>query len=502
MALRVFAVLCALVYAASAGSCDVSNKVDCGYSGINQQQCEAKGCCWVPVNPNPNNNPWCFVASTNNVCDKLNFTSSGTPFSQQQVDLMYKYFTANINIGGQGGVVASPDTNVPEGGSYYYHWERDGALSMRALQEISSSNVTGLMNNYAQWVLRAQSRQDPHGIDVRTEPKYMLPNGEVFTGSWCRPQTDGPGLRATTLILHANKLIQSGDIAFVKQYLWTGSSTLNGGAIKYDLEWVAENWSQNGCDLWEEIESPDFFWNRFNFQRSMVVGAQFASQMGDTASASKYSAVATAIGNVIRQHWNQQFVFETNNRQKDAAVISAFNDGYSGGDFGPTSVEVASTIKVFNQLFCNSYSINQKDTKSNIPGILYGRYEGDHYSGGNPWILTSASLAELFYRGASVTLDTQVVPEPKAYAVWQSILNIPASKTLTHLEFARAMASAGDSVLNRIAYHVAGDNFHLAEQIDKDSGFQKSATDLTWSYANVLKAMHIRQQVFATLSKH
>ena len=25
-------------------------KTDCGYMGINQQLCEAKGCCWKPAN--------------------------------------------------------------------------------------------------------------------------------------------------------------------------------------------------------------------------------------------------------------------------------------------------------------------------------------------------------------------------------------------------------------------------------------------------------------------
>ena len=43
---------------------------------------------------------------------------------------MYALFVKNINIGGKGGVVAAPDTNTP-GGSYYYHWSRDGALTMR-----------------------------------------------------------------------------------------------------------------------------------------------------------------------------------------------------------------------------------------------------------------------------------------------------------------------------------------------------------------------------------
>jgi hypothetical protein len=33
---------------------------DCGHVGTNQQECESSGCCWSPVNPNPDNRPWCF----------------------------------------------------------------------------------------------------------------------------------------------------------------------------------------------------------------------------------------------------------------------------------------------------------------------------------------------------------------------------------------------------------------------------------------------------------
>ena len=29
------------------------------------------------------------------------------------------------------------------------------------------------------------------------------------------------------------------------------------------VQWVVANWEQNGCDLWEEIQSTDFFWNRY-----------------------------------------------------------------------------------------------------------------------------------------------------------------------------------------------------------------------------------------------
>ena len=38
----------------------IKDKMDCGFVGVDQPGCEAKGCCWVPVNPNPDNDPWCF----------------------------------------------------------------------------------------------------------------------------------------------------------------------------------------------------------------------------------------------------------------------------------------------------------------------------------------------------------------------------------------------------------------------------------------------------------
>lgn len=39
-------------------SCTVSNKVECGYFGIKQNECEAKDCCWYESNVS--GEPWCF----------------------------------------------------------------------------------------------------------------------------------------------------------------------------------------------------------------------------------------------------------------------------------------------------------------------------------------------------------------------------------------------------------------------------------------------------------
>eukprot|EP00339_Tiarina_fusa_P018567 CAMPEP_0117057448 /NCGR_PEP_ID=MMETSP0472-20121206/39891_1 /TAXON_ID=693140 ORGANISM="Tiarina fusus, Strain LIS" /NCGR_SAMPLE_ID=MMETSP0472 /ASSEMBLY_ACC=CAM_ASM_000603 /LENGTH=403 /DNA_ID=CAMNT_0004774353 /DNA_START=253 /DNA_END=1461 /DNA_ORIENTATION=+ len=403
---------------------------------------------------------------------------------------MYGYFLDNIDIQGLGGVVASPDNSTP-GGSYYYHWERDGALSMNALQLITNyTEFNSYLQSYVGWVLNVQNEPDPNNIDVRVEPKYMLPYGDVYTGSWCRPQTDGPGLRALTLLNYANTLLANGQSSYISQYLWTGNpSSYNGGAIKYDLDWIVDNWQQQGCDLWEEIESTDFFWNRFTMKASLFVGYQFAAKMGDSSSAQSYLQTAQAINSTLLNHWNGEFIFESTNREEDAAVILAFNDGYSDDGFlSPTDPKVLGTINTLNSLFYFSFPINQADSTNGVPGILYGRYQGDTYAGGNPWILTSASLAQLFYRGATGFVGQNVVPTKDTLAQWQQIFlrisgehhSIRKLQSYSPLEFSRLVSSAGDAVLNRIAYHTKSSGFHQPEQLDKNTGAEASATDLTW----------------------
>lgn len=410
---------------------------------------------------------------------------------------MRKFFLANTNIQGKGGIVAAPDTSTP-GGSYYYHWMRDGALTMRCLQETnpgSFSDVETTVKSYAQWVLHNQAEKDPNGIDVRTEPKFELPNGEVFTGGWCRPQNDGPGLRATALIIAAESLIANGETNYVKEFLWTGNSaSYNGGAIKFDLDYVVDNYASNTCDLWEEIRDADLFWNRFTMKKAMIVGAAFATKMGDSSSASRYTKAMQAINSTIySKHFNGAFVQECGSRTRDSAVIVGFNDGFDELDsmFAPTSYEVAMTVASYNTMFCNEYKVNQDDTAKAIPGVLYGRYQGDNYAGGNPWVLSTAALASLFYRGASYIL-AHGVPNSATMAVWQKAFNSVNALPTDRTALANVFAAQGDGVLLRLRNHVSSKGFHLDEQIDRNTGVQVSAEDLTWSYAEVLNAMHLR----------
>lgn len=59
-------------------------------------------------------------------------------------------------------------------------------------------------------------------------------------------------------------------------------------------------------------------------------------------------------------------------------------------------------------------------------------------------------------------------------------------------ELAFAATQAGDAVLSRLWIHVKNDGGRIDEQIGKTSGLQASAKGLTWSYANILSAIKIR----------
>lgn len=101
-----------LLGSALSQNCTIADqdKTDCGYYGINQAQCQAKGCCWQPANNfyemfmkrgSENGIPWCFFPVGKNPCQNLNFNgTSGPGFDQNFYDSMYQKFIANINIGG------------------------------------------------------------------------------------------------------------------------------------------------------------------------------------------------------------------------------------------------------------------------------------------------------------------------------------------------------------------------------------------------------------------
>ena len=264
--------------------CDVadSDRWDCGHSGTQQQDCEADGCCWSPVDPNPTNLPWCFHGNDHpDPCNDFIWTADDAGFTDEFYNIMYQKYKANLNIDGSGAVVAAPDESTP-GGSYYYHWMRDAGLSIKAWMDINDNNYDAVkeeLDAYVKWVGVVQHKDDPNDIDVRIEPKFEIPSGDPYTGGWCRPQTDGPALRAMALSKWGMLVQANGDIWDARDDIWP--------LVQFDLAWVMENWQSEGCDLWEEVRSNDFYFNRMSYIYSLNVAADFGDSIGDNGITAK-----------------------------------------------------------------------------------------------------------------------------------------------------------------------------------------------------------------------
>jgi len=177
------------------------------------------------------------------------------------------------------------------------------------------------------------------------------------------------------------------------------------------------------------------------------------------------------------------FVSEAENRRVDSAIIEAFNVGdMNDGVFAPLSREAAQTLKTLSHYFCNAFAINQQGASANVSGVLFGRYQGDSYAGGNPWILLTASAATLLYR-QSLALATGAKLGPTAAGALQSLLGQEVTPD--------NLLAGGDEILHRMKSFLRN-GMHMNEQLDRNSGRPLSAKDLTWNYANVLRAMLAR----------
>ena len=64
--------------------------------------------------------------------------------------------------------------------------------------------------------------------------------------------------------------------------------------LQFDLAWVLDNWKSEGCDLWEEVKSNDFYFNRMAYVYSLNVAADFGDMIGQITG-DKYRNLAETI---------------------------------------------------------------------------------------------------------------------------------------------------------------------------------------------------------------
>ena len=96
----------------------------------------------------------------------------------------------------------------------YYTWTRDSALVFKSLVDMFKNGDTALLTVIEEYISSQayiQTVSNPSGglsSGGLGEPKFNV-DETAFTGSWGRPQRDGPALRATALISFGQWLIVS-----------------------------------------------------------------------------------------------------------------------------------------------------------------------------------------------------------------------------------------------------------------------------------------------------
>ena len=392
------------------------------------------------------------------------------------------------------------------------------------IDSIPENVVNTVMTAYAGWVDKAQQAPDPNGIFTLGEPKYFVNDGRsgaVYDQPWGRPQNDGPGLRARTLVRYAHRLLNGtlpGGRQLVLDTLFhPGTDSL---PIARDLTYVSQQWQQPSFDLWEEISGEHFF--TLMVQRNgLLEGAALAEALNDSSVADAWRATAKDMEGAITSHWDEAtgVVQETppghggpsKYKELDCAVVlGALEGGWGDGFFDASDDRVLATASALQDALVGVYPLNAADDAAGLPGFLVGRYPNDTYDGyetgkvGNPWFICTHAFGELYYRQAAEALRTGVVSVTtrsegflrRAHSRLRAgvvVGGAHATASAPSLEaFVAAMVATGDGYLTRAKHHASGAKLHLSEQINLRTGFEEGANDLTWSYGTLLSAYHVR----------
>ncbi|KAG6813739.1 hypothetical protein H0H92_007691 [Tricholoma furcatifolium] len=433
-------------------------------------------------------------------------TTSASAYLTTETPIAKTNLLANIGTAGSksegaysGIVIASPSTVNPD---YLYTWTRDSALTFQTLvnQYTTGQDTTlrSLIDDYVAAQAILQQVTNPSGT-VSTgglgEPKFNI-NETAFTGSWGRPQRDGPALRSTAIMTYANWLISQGNTSYVTDTLWP--------ILELDLNYVADNWNQSTYDLWEEIDSSSFFTTAVQ-HKALRLGATLANAIGQTSVVSTYTTQADDILCFLQSYWNPSIGYVTANTGggrsgKDAnTVLTSIHtfDPAAGCDsttFQPCSDRALSNLLIYVQAF-SIYAINDDYTPGE--GWATGRYPEDVYYGGNPWYLTTLAAAPQLY-------DSIIVWKSQG-SIEVTDLSLPFFTTLvagttpgtyessssTYTTILDAVQAYADSFVSVVAKYTPS-NGSLSEQFLNSDGAQTSAQDLTWSYASLLTANNAR----------
>ncbi len=386
----------------------------------------------------------------------------------------------------KGGVIASPSQIAP---NYFFHWTRDAALTHQSLFKIyahtqEASLKEQIKQKALDWIsfeTEAQSNSEK-ALASLGEPRFHI-DGQVNTEPWGRPQNDGPAARALSLSLWALSFLKSNERTLVEEKIYRAELPAK-SLLKKDLEYVSKKWREPCFDLWEEVKGLHFFTLALQ-RKALLLGAEVAYKMNDPKAATWYKSQAFEIKKVLisfisplnrsigatlsqTEGWNHK------KSNLDIAVIIGVNHAFfetpffqEDEIFQEYESEFLGTLDLLEENFRKLYPLHQDDPKLASAMGRYPEdvYDGNGFSGGNPWFISTHAAAE-FYCEYSKKLKRS---------------NAPLSKTEEY-------HAKGVKFLERSLHHINQETGEMTEQFSRFNGYLMGASHLTWSYASFISA--------------
>jgi len=385
-----------------------------------------------------------------------------------------------------GCVLASPSwentaTHVTQ--DYVYHWTRDAAIVALELAWAYANGALPDSQPLTDYVTFSRTCQQTAGEAAAFERASFYINGTPRP--WTN-QADGPALQTLAVLAMFRQLDSPAQAIAVE-------------LIEANLNFLRGAYQLQTYNLWEEEFGYSFFARSAHLRCFRAIAANTVG----IAVPSWLPSALSWLTNALDGHWNGEYY------QSVLPVPSGYRAPYDpnidiiqAAIYGAESVTDPRLLATAARLRAQwadpgsayFYPINDDDAARGI-GPLLGRYPGDLYDGDtdekvgdHPWALTTANFAELYYRLAAAVSSTGAVPGDSLSAAFLDQVGVTGSSTPAVA--AKALRTAGDAMLQAIVFH--SDHLELSEQFDAVTGFEKSVSSLSWSYAAFLSAVRAR----------
>ena len=387
-------------------------------------------------------------------------------------------------VSAPGCILAAPsweNTQTDVTQDYVYNWTRDAAVVAIELANGPLPTSQPLID-YVQFAQTCQNSGDGAGHFDRAS---FLINGS-FRDGWT-DQTDGPALQTLAILQLYGQLDAP-------------TQAVANAVIAANLNFLQNAYQGKTYNLWEEEYGYSFFARAVQLKcfQEITANALGIPVPGWLANAIPWLQTA------LQDHWNANSGYYQSliPAPGDKAPYDPNSDIVMAAIYGAVAVTdtklLATAALLRNQWNLASstdyYPINGTDHQRGI-GPMMGRYPADVYDGDNdqsgidhPWAICTCNFAELYYRLANEITAANAIPLDANSAEFFNQVGVTASSTPAAA--ATELRAAGDQMLQAIIFH--SDNLELSEQFDANTGYEKSVSNLSWSYASFLSAVRAR----------